>query len=519
MANGRTPRGRAVGDRARWHNAAMAKTEWRGPKLSEALLEFAQPLLRLFGGTDKREEFEAALRLAMLVWNACALQRAGKGTGLLELVLQAMERQGTPPQLVSCLRDMGVRYLTRREFDARVMAEVEAFLGPDGDPRVRVHGANVAELSENSLRSMVKSFTDLAPRAARPAAGVSAKPSEHLRPKRTRAQRTSAEASSGDSWLTKSFAAAQRVHEIQPWEWLLDRDVFGVRVADDVETYWCSVMGAGGEFYGIGVYRGDAAFAVFRAIQDGSDPYAGMCGFDGFLFSFVDRDELDAQGLKRAKDSGLKFRGRAAWPQLEEVRHGRLPRHFGEERAPRATALLATILEGALAMKDSQLRESVDLDGELPVFELQGNVLRSSFARPIPPRAKDYPSVDQLAVARAAKLPRANEPFEFDVFAIPARVADDEGWEYAPVLFMAAGAHTGRPLPPEAGAPELRLESCARNLLAVFGGIGLLPAELHVQRQWIFDALKPTAQALDLKLELREHLAVIERLSNALPMG
>ncbi len=497
----------------------MAKKQWRGPKLSEALIEFAQPLLRLFGGTDQREEFEAALRLSTLVWNACVLQRAGKGSGLLELVLQAMERQGTPPQVVACLRDMGVRCLTRREFDARVMAEVEAFLGPDGAPRVRVHGANVADLSETSLRSMAKSFTDLAHRPARPAAGVTAKPTDHLRPKRQRAQRTPAQSASGDSWLARLFGAAQRVHEIRPWEWLLDRDVFGVRVADDAETYWCSVMGAGGEFFGIGVYRGDESFAAFRAMQDGSDPYAGMCGFDGFLFSFVDRDELDAQGVKRAKDSGLKFRGSAAWPQLEEVKYGRLPRQFGEERTPRATVLLATILEGALAMRDPQLRESVDLDGELPVFELEGTALRRTFARPDSPRAKSYPAVDQLAVARAARLPRANEPFEFDVFAIPARVADDEGWEYAPVLFMAAGAHSGRPLPPEAAAPELRLESCAKNLLAVFGEVGVLPAELHVQRHWIFDALKPTAQALDIKLDLREELPVIERLSNVLSMG
>lgn len=498
-------------------------------KLSESLLAFAQPLLEqlgLDGAAEPGEHFEAGLRIAQTLWNAEVLTRSGRGPHALEQLFQALEREGLPAPLRSLLTAMVAQRRTSGSLDSRVLLSVEVVRDPQAAPRVRVSGAPLEALE---ARELVEGFARLGQRSARTSKGRGA-----AAPKASRARAATAgkslypvDATAGE--VTRSpgqepwrslYSTAKRLHAFAPWDWLLDHDVFGVRIAGESETYWCSVMGAGGEFYGVGLYRGDSAFAVYRVIQSGADRDVGIYGFDGFLFSFVDRQVLSAVELQRVKSCGVKFRGRSAWPQFEQVVYGRLPRTIDAELAPLALDLLELVLLGAAHMRSLDPHGQGDSQGELPVLQLEAGSPVLSWDRPRPVAGPRFPAVDQIALERLrAKAQRVDATFEFDACAMPARVRAEDAWEYAPTVFLAADARTGVALNPSVDPPELRFETCARRALGMFETAGVIPRKLHVARGWVLEALAPTASALGIEIVLRDRLPAIERLRDSFARG
>lgn len=403
--------------------------------------------------------------------------------------------------------------------DSRVLLSVEVVRDPQSAPRVRVSGAPLEALQ---VRELVEGFARLGQRSAGPAKGRGAAATRASGGRGGAAEKSFYPGAATAGEVTRSpgqepwrslYSTAKRLHAFAPWDWLLDRDVFGVRVAGESETYWCSVMGAGGEFFGVGLYRGDAAFAVYRAIQSGADEDAAVHGYDGFLFSFVDRGLLSSVEHQRVKASGVKFRGRSVWPQLDQVMQGRLPRTIATEQAPLALDLLEAVLLGVAHMRSLDREGRGGPDDELPVLQIDAGSPVLSWDRPRPIARPRFPPVDRIAIERLrAKAQRVDATFEFDACAMPARVRDEDGWEYSPTVFLAADARTGVALAPCVDPPELRFEICSRRALGMFETAGVLPRTLHVARGWMREALAPTAAALGIELVLRDGLPAIERL-------
>jgi hypothetical protein len=66
--------------------SAPSAARFSSRKISETLLDFAEPLLRALGNRPKPDAVEAALRVAWTVWNAVGIEQAtGNGHMLNEL--------------------------------------------------------------------------------------------------------------------------------------------------------------------------------------------------------------------------------------------------------------------------------------------------------------------------------------------------------------------------------------------------------------------------------------------------
>lgn len=52
------------------------------------------------------------------------------------------------------------------------------------------------------------------------------------------------------------YEAATRIKELKPWEKFWDMDLIGIRYGADEETVFFSILGHGGDCYGIAVYEG-----------------------------------------------------------------------------------------------------------------------------------------------------------------------------------------------------------------------------------------------------------------------
>ncbi len=52
------------------------------------------------------------------------------------------------------------------------------------------------------------------------------------------------------------YAAATRIKALKPWEKFWDLDLIGIRYGAEEDTVFFSILGRGGDCYGISVYEG-----------------------------------------------------------------------------------------------------------------------------------------------------------------------------------------------------------------------------------------------------------------------
>lgn len=58
-----------------------------------------------------------------------------------------------------------------------------------------------------------------------------------------------------EQWKTL-YEAGTRIKELKPWEKFWDMDLIGIRYGAEEETIFFSILGRGGDCYGIAVYEG-----------------------------------------------------------------------------------------------------------------------------------------------------------------------------------------------------------------------------------------------------------------------
>src|SRR2546428_3532096 len=128
------------------------------------------------------------------------------------------------------------------------------------------------------------------------------------------------------------YAAAGRVKEMAPWEWMMEDDVFGVRNPEREEIGFVSVMGAGGEHFAVALYQGVDALYDFLALSEaGRDGTADSVGAERVLeipqlqASFEDRGRLQKEDRDTIKKLDLKFRGANSWPMFRNYAPGMFP--------------------------------------------------------------------------------------------------------------------------------------------------------------------------------------------------
>jgi len=111
------------------------------------------------------------------------------------------------------------------------------------------------------------------------------------------------------------YQTADEFKKMAPWQWMWDRDIFGVKNPDDGSIGYCCVMGANGEHYALGVYLDDQGLAGYLAIQSKRVTAKNAIFFQTVLMaSFENADLVEKEDREIIRELGLSFRGRNAWP-------------------------------------------------------------------------------------------------------------------------------------------------------------------------------------------------------------
>jgi len=460
---------------------------------SAAILALARPVLDLFGEDASAEELEDVLLDVALLWNVAVHEHVFGGHSAAETYLDGGVPPGAAPELVEPFRDLLRRKREEHPFDARWIGWTDVYIDRDGGVALRAEEAPADALTREGAEAVLDALSDLDPLTSLGLTGDGGAPPA-VEPTAV------LEAGAADPWRS-ILESARDIHALAPWEVLSDGDVFGLRVEGEPEVHWCSVMGAAGEFFGVTLFEGAEGFEAFRRLAVEGDREAGLAGFDGFLLSYDDREDLTAAERRRIEDAGVRFRGRAAWPHFHTQRKGRLASALRPEDEARLQPLLKALALVLEVRCNGFVPDDLDLDGGFPVWDFgaDGFAFRSEF--PGEPPEVDLPPVDRVGVARLlAAADRADAVLEFGGVAMPARIEDDDGLEYVPFLFLATDAATGVLLPPRMAEIGAREAECAPHLLGILTEAEVLPREIHVASHWIERAIAPLAEALSIRL-------------------
>lgn len=227
------------------------------------------------------------------------------------------------------------------------------------------------------------------------------------------------------------YEAATRIKELKPWEKFWDMDLIGVRYGKEEDTVFFSILGRGGDCYGIAVYEGYEGLNSFLMLamqrqMNLSVKYA-MFQQRNLTCYWGNRDELTEKQRKIIKDLGYSYRGKNQWLYFLSFEPGYYPFNLDSEEVIRLSEYFQD-LELALKCYD---------DANLKVDFENGNMFLLSFGKdkktwnfgegPLPFTTFQFRSLhitDEELLADLAKAPKCSAVLEADVSVIGARIDD-----------------------------------------------------------------------------------------------
>lgn len=141
-----------------------------------------------------------------------------------------------------------------------------------------------------------------------------------------------------DQWR-ELYKAATKIKELRPWEKFWDMDLIGIRNGAEEDTVFFSILGHGGECYGINVYEGYSGLNDFLMITmqrrlNLSVEYA-MANQKNLTCYWGNREELSEKQRKIIKELGYKYRGKNQWLYFLSFEPGYYPYNPDQEEVQR----------------------------------------------------------------------------------------------------------------------------------------------------------------------------------------
>lgn len=322
------------------------------------------------------------------------------------------------------------------------------------------------------------------------------------------------------------FEAAAEFRKLQPWAWMADSDVFGVEDPETGRIGYCSVMGALGEFYALGVYAGAEGLEGYVKIQAGEVPleealYVQNC----LMASFEPKDQLNPEDLEVIKDLGLKFRGKNAWPLFRSYDPGLMPWMVnGRQARFLATALRQAVDVARRFKEDEKLLLPPEEDAFLVRAARKSGkdkepVWEDLWLTPVFEKQTEAPviSLDEARFQKMMKkVKKAPGAWEIDFFYIPTIVREGDERPFFPYLCMCADRGSGMILDSTIARHSEHGNEFRQFLMGMFEEQGAFPSEIHISKEEVATVIGPIAARLKIKLKRQKTLKQVEAARRAM---
>jgi hypothetical protein len=132
---------------------------------------------------------------------------------------------------------------------------------------------------------------------------------------------------SSESWVSL-YRLAARFHQLSPWRWMNDANLFGVENPRSKEVGFCCIMGRLGEFFGMAVYKGRRGLYSFeRLLESDPDQMPNLQAFEQncLMLGFDRWEELTDLEQDRIEKLGIKADFEEVWPSFRDYSPAMMP--------------------------------------------------------------------------------------------------------------------------------------------------------------------------------------------------
>lgn len=219
-----------------------------------------------------------------------------------------------------------------------------------------------------------------------------------------------------------------KIKEMEPWKYFWDMDLITIFLPDFEEPICCSIMGRGGQYFGIGVYPGSYSLYGLMKISEGQIPYHQAIRYNNNLrCTFGNRDELTKDQYNLIKELGFKFRGKNNWVYFESNAKGYIPTMLDEDEAQ----FMLEIFKNLYMAIKKYIEEDIEVDFEngetlLRRYDEQSKLWYTHRAPLLIPAmsGKSYVIQDELLIARLKNKKYNNNRIEIDVIYLNTPIKD-----------------------------------------------------------------------------------------------
>jgi hypothetical protein len=331
-----------------------------------------------------------------------------------------------------------------------------------------------------------------------------------------------------EEWL-KLFETALKFKQIEPWNWMDDGSMFGIKDPETGNIGYCCVIGLLGEVFGLIVYRGEDGLKSWLKIQQSGNP-DDLDNFyiqDCLSVTFEDRAYLRKEDLQLIKKLGLKFRGRNAYPQFKSLMPGYFPWFITKEECSFLIKILGQAYHVCLQVKDNDKYLIPPAKGHYLIRHFDGVSWKEIWQKLELPKQEDAVSIRTNEIRLAAikkNSVKSSGKWEMDMFysTIPIKDKGDER-PYFPKATIIVDHISGHIFNLILSKPEGCHQSIHDGFIEFIEKVAVIPQEIFLERDELKSIIQPAADALGIKLtkakkckmarQVREGMIEFERMS------
>lgn len=315
------------------------------------------------------------------------------------------------------------------------------------------------------------------------------------------------------------YEVATRIRKLELWELLWDMDIIGIRVGEEPEnTVFYSILGKGGDCYGIAVYDGYDAFNSFLmlAMQEQmnlSVEYA-MFNQNNITCYWGNREELSAKQREIIKELGYKYRGKNNWLYFLSYEPGYYPYNLNHDEAVRMTEHLENLEMAFTYYKETGTNIGFE-NGNMFSFVYSADRKTWHYGEePLPFTCYNFGNLvitDEELLGELSKVPKGTFLLEADVRPMGAAVSDKKYDKPAnPAMSILTEANTGMIISCDMNEPnEDAMVGLAESVIGFIFKVGV-PKEIRVSNVIVEAALEQICEICAIKLRRVKHLKGID---------
>ena len=311
------------------------------------------------------------------------------------------------------------------------------------------------------------------------------------------------------------YEAGARVKELQPWETFWDMDLIALGGGWNEEVY-VSILGKGGDCYGISVYEGldglnDFMMLTLSERMNISSKYA-MFSQNNLTCYWGNREELSEKQRRIIKDIGYRFRGKNQWLYFMSFRKGYFPFNMDQDEVRRMTMYLEMLADAVEYYQENGLKTDFEHKNMFYYSKAEGKVTAEE--RKLPFTGCRFPSLtltDGELLEDLRSSQKGDAVLEADIIYLGAAVSDKKYERPAnPCLCLLAEAGSGMMLAADMAGPEKDAGIMLAQEVADFTLTYGAPKEIRVSNVMIEAILAHLCQEAGIRLRRVKRLHAVE---------